>query len=73
MDEYTKELIDALRCSASPPSERRNPDCENCEFSCLELLSEDDAKLVGKSEWVSCDVDRISFEAAAMLEELSHG
>lgn len=71
--ETMKELITALRCTLS------ECDHEHCRYAVLEKTKPDfpvpadftDEHGVGW--WISCDVDRISREAADALEKLTEG
>lgn len=61
-------LAAALRCSAA--EEVAEAHCETCPYYVVEDLSGEDAALFGE-RCVSCDVDRMALDAAAMIEELS--
>lgn len=56
-----KQLIEALRCSATV---RTTPDCKACPYGRHEEF------LTGQ-RYYSCDVDRINLDAAMRLQELT--
>lgn len=56
----TAELVSALRCSATPPT--GSVKCFSCEYGMNELID-------GK-DYVGCDCDRMTMDAADRLEEL---
>lgn len=60
-----QELIDALRCI----SRAGGPvgDCKKCPFLRTEHIGSDLAKMAGKDEWESCDVDGVAIAAADRL------
>lgn len=67
-----KELIEALRCSATPPS--KNVDCKSCRYRLLEPVGDKipvphDTVIDEVKYWESCDVDRIALDAADALEK----
>lgn len=57
-----QELIQALRCI----SHAGGPvgDCKKCPFLRTEHIGTDLAKMAGKDEWESCDVDGVAIAAA---------
>ena len=57
-----QELIDALRCTAHPGGPVG--DCKKCPFLRTEHIGPDLAKMAGKDEWESCDVDGVAIAAA---------
>lgn len=66
----TKEIIDALRCSASANGMEH---CDGCPYFYRDEPSPEIAEQYGNVRddfWNSCDVDRIALDAAARLEEL---
>lgn len=65
-----RELIRALRCTATPYSKCRG---EKCPYGNMERLEPEVQKAVGRGFWFSCDVDRIALEAADRLEKLLGG
>lgn len=67
-----KELIEALRCSASPYP--KNVDCKSCRYRLLEPVNDKipvphDTVIDEVKYWESCDVDRIALDAADALEK----
>ena len=63
-----KELIFALRCTATGTSKCRE---KGCRFYLEEYVPEHLREMTGGKEYLpSCDVDGIAIEAAARLEEL---
>lgn len=58
-----KELIRALRCAAT--AQTGDEPCETCSYNKKEEWN--------GGVWESCDVDRISMDAAERLEELTGG
>ena len=62
-----KEIIKALRCTATVHTEA--PDCEHCPYVMTEHLTGLNAELFG-DVLHSCDIDRIGFDAADMLENM---
>ena len=60
-----QELIDALRCTAHPGGPVG--DCKKCPFLRTEHIGTDLAKMAGKDEWESCDVDGVAIAAADRL------
>ena len=70
--ENAKEIIRALRC-ISDTEYRKKKECEECPYRVLEEVKPSnnvpyDAWIDGKQYWESCDYDRISTEAADVLE-----
>lgn len=60
-----KEVSKALKCSSGVC----NHPCESCEYRILEDIPADLAEFAkGKTCWESCDVDRISKDAAELLD-----
>lgn len=69
--EEQKEVIRALRCSASP----KHSDCTVCKYRYLEEVSDKipcppDLEIDGKKYWESCDCERVSMDAADLIERL---
>ena len=67
-----KELIEALRCSASPSS--KGTDCKSCRYRVLEPVNDKipapcDVVIDEVKYWELCDVDRIAPDAADALEK----
>lgn len=67
-----KEIIKALRCSATPGTEHH--DCEKCRYRYLEPVDDKipcrpDVEIAGVKYWESCDCDRICMDAAELLEK----
>lgn len=67
-----KELIKALRCSASVPPKGHS--CKGCPYRLLEEVDENipvkaDIEINGTKYWESCDCDQIASDAAYMLEK----
>lgn len=60
MTEQDRELVRALRCAATVMT--GDEPCKTCRYNKKEEW--------GGHEWESCDVDRISMDAADRLEEL---
>lgn len=56
-----QEIIKALRC-VSTANQTEKPDCKNCPYQRVEH------GVFG--EIVDCDIDRIGFDAADMLENM---
>lgn len=63
MTEQDRELIRALRCAATQMT--GDEPCKTCRYNKKEEWN--------GHEWESCDVDRISMDAAARLEETTGG
>ena len=63
MTGQNEELIRALRCAATVMT--GDEPCKTCRHNVKEEWN--------GHEWYSCDVDRISMDAAARLEELTGG
>lgn len=67
----TKELVKALRCSATPGGAES---CAGCSYRVVEQVSDEDAAKYGiapGAEFESCDTDRIALDAADLLEKLN--
>lgn len=69
------EIIKALRCSASPITER--PNCEGCRYRVLDEVDPrfncaPDVEIDGIMYWEGCDCDKICMDAADALERM-HG
>ena len=60
MTEQDRELVRALRCTATAMT--GDEPCKTCSYNKKEEWN--------GHEWESCDVDRISMDAAERLEEL---
>lgn len=60
MTEQDRELVQALRCAATVTT--GDAPCKTCRYNKKEEWN--------GHEWERCDVDRISMDAAARLEEL---
>lgn len=63
MTEQDRELVRALRCTATAMTwDETCKTCKTCRYNKIEGWN--------GNEWESCDVDRISMDAAERLEEL---
>lgn len=70
MTAETKELIKALRCSATPGA---NHNCEVCKYGLFEEYDEKlpvpfDIEINGVKYYKSCDCDRMVLDAADLIE-----
>ena len=63
-----KEIIAALRCTASVDSPE---DCTQCPYVAMEPLTVERQEMFGTEVWVSCDVDRVALDAADALERMA--
>lgn len=67
-----EEIIRALRCISMVSTE--NTPCETCKYVYKELIPQDIIKRVdGQEYWIVCDCDRITLNAADLLEKLVGG
>ena len=67
----TKELVKALRCSATPGGAES---CAGCSYRVVDRVSDEDAAKYGfvpGAEFESCDTDRMALDAADLLEKLN--
>lgn len=66
-----KELVKALRCSATPGGAES---CAGCSYRVVDRVSDEDAAKYGfvpGAEFESCDTDRMALDAADLLEKLN--
>lgn len=69
MRKEAKELARALRCTATMCG--TGADCAACRYWRKETLTQAQKEKLGVDEWASCDVDKVSMDAANLLDRFA--
>lgn len=64
-----KEIVQALRCTSTPGDHTSN--CEQCPYWKKEQLNGRLKEKLGTDTWTSCDIDKVSLDAADLIERLT--
>lgn len=64
-----EEIVQALRCTSTPGGP--TGDCEKCPYWKTEQLTAEQKEKLGVDTWTSCDIDKVSTDAADLIERLT--
>lgn len=64
-----QEIVQALRCTSTPGGP--TGDCEKCPYWKTEQLTAEQKETLGVDTWTSCDIDKVSTDAANLIERLT--